>query len=176
MSSGAAPVTPISTASAARAASSPASSSAGAATTPPTKPAPKKRARAPKIDLDAAIAYHQAEAKKAAKLISEARKQMRNEKRKKARIMKKCADLSIPDFERMLIMKRIGTWDPSTGVSVIPDPDTLAVPDVTTPPPIAVPVAGDEATAPPVAPPAAPAETADAALASDAEAEGEMSP
>lgn len=112
-----APVTPLSNASAASA--SAASAGAGAPLTPVVhKAGGKKRARAPKIDLDAAILKHQEEAKKAAKLIAEARRQVRNEKRKKQRILKKCAELSTEDVERMLILKRCNLWDPKTGLSL----------------------------------------------------------
>ncbi len=108
-------MTPLSNASAASAPA--ASTGAGAPLTPVApKAAGKKRARAPKIDLDAAILKHQEEAKKAAKLIAEARKQVRNEKRKKQRILKKCSELSTEDVERMLILKRCNLWDPKNGL------------------------------------------------------------
>ena len=46
-------------------------------------------------------------------LSSEARADARNEKRKKARLYKKCAQLSAMDLERIAVLKRSGMWDPN---------------------------------------------------------------
>ena len=76
---------------------------------------PKKRQRAPKIDIDAAIAVYQQEVKKAAKLMAEARRSAKNEKRKKQRLMKKASTLSQDDLERIATLKRVGLWNPALG-------------------------------------------------------------
>ena len=75
-------------------------------------PSPKKRKSTPKIDIDVAIARHMEEVKAAAKLVHQARKQARNEKRKKQRLMKKAANLTPDDLERIAVLKRCGLWQP----------------------------------------------------------------
>lgn len=86
--------------------------------TPPAEAAPakRKRARAPKIDIDAAIAGWQLEAKRAAKVMAEAKTAARNERRKKQRLMKKAQTLSAEDLERIALLKRVGLWDPELGL------------------------------------------------------------
>ena len=48
--------------------------------------------------------------------MAEARVQARNERRKKARLLKKAAALSPQDLERIAALKRCGLRDPSLGV------------------------------------------------------------
>ena len=101
---------------------------AGAVPGPPAnagKPSPQKRPRAPKIDIDAAIAAYQQEVKKAAKLMAEARKSARNEKRKKQRLMKKASSLSTDDLERIATLKRVGLWNPGLGAPADPASDVV---------------------------------------------------
>lgn len=71
-------------------------------------PAPKKRARRPKIDIDEEIARHVAEVKVAAKLAAAARQNVRNQKRRKTRLIQKAANLTPEDLERIAVLKRCG--------------------------------------------------------------------
>ncbi len=87
----------------------------------------RKRARTPKIDIDALIAEHMANLKNAKKLESEAKKMVRNEKRKKQRLMKKASSLTPDDLERIAVLKRCGLWDPANGVRIITAGDREAV-------------------------------------------------
>ena len=91
---------------------------------PTTSPAAKSKAKAmpkasgkrkarPRIDLDDAIAAAQQSFRQAAKCMAKARADARNEKRKKARLFKKAAQLSPMDLERIAILKRSGMWDPN---------------------------------------------------------------
>ncbi len=87
----------------------------------------RKRARTPKIDIDALIAQHMANIKNAKKLESEAKKLVRNEKRKKQRLMKKASSLTPDDLERIAVLKRCGLWDPATGVRIMSASEREAV-------------------------------------------------
>ena len=51
--------------------------------------------------------------KKAQKDMLEARRKSRNERRKKARLIKRASGLTPEDLERMAVLKRCGLWDPS---------------------------------------------------------------
>ncbi len=89
----------------------PAPSSGGPA---PPPPAPKrKRAQLPRIDLDRTIEEAKAAMKAANKAMSDARALAKNERRKKARLLKKAATLSPGDLERIAVLKRCGLWDPN---------------------------------------------------------------
>ena len=79
----------------------------------------RKRAKTPKIDIDALIARHMANMKSATKLEAEAKKMVRNEKRKKQRLLKKASTLTPDDLERIAVLKRCGLWDPATGVRIM---------------------------------------------------------
>lgn len=79
----------------------------------------RKRARTPKIDIDALIAQHMVNMKNAKKLEAEAKKMVRNEKRKKQRLMKKASSLTPDDLERIAVLKRCGLWDPASGVRMM---------------------------------------------------------
>ena len=50
-------------------------------------------------------------------MISVAKRDVRNEKRKKQRLMKKAGDLTPEDLEAIAVIKRMGTWDPEGGVA-----------------------------------------------------------
>ena len=76
------------------------------------KAAGKRKAR-PRIDLDDAIAAAQQSFRQTAKCMAKARADARNEKRKKARLFKKAAQLSPMDLERIAVLKRSGMWDPN---------------------------------------------------------------
>lgn len=97
-----------------------AAAAAALAAAPAETPSPRKRRQTPKIDIDAAIARHMAEVKEAAKLVHEARKHARNEKRKKQRLMKKAASLTPEDLERIAVLKRCGLWQPSVDAAEAP--------------------------------------------------------
>lgn len=87
----------------------------------------RTRARTPKIDIDALIAQHMANMKNAKKLESEAKKMVRNEKRKKQRLMKKASSLTPDDLERIAVLKRCGLWDPEHGVRMMSASEREAV-------------------------------------------------
>ena len=87
----------------------------------------RKRPKTPKIDIDALIAQHMANMKNAKKLEAEAKKMVRNEKRKKQRLMKKASSLTPDDLERIAVLKRCGLWDPATGVRLLTPSERDAV-------------------------------------------------
>jgi hypothetical protein len=70
------------------------------------------------------------------KQLSKARSEARNEKRKKARLVKKAAQLSPEDLKRIADLKRCGLWDPASGLTQVPGPGVDAA--------AAVPAAGHE--------------------------------
>jgi len=78
-----------------------------------TSPPARKRARAPRIDIDAAILKHMDEIKRASKLVNDARRAARNERRRKSRLMKKAATLTPEDLERIAVLKRCGLYNPT---------------------------------------------------------------
>lgn len=94
-----------------------AAADAAACSPPPVEK--RKRQRAPRIDIDASIAAAQAEMKKAAKIMADARRDTKNERRKKQRLMKKAAGLNSEDLERIAVLKRCGMWDPITGTKFV---------------------------------------------------------
>jgi len=77
----------------------------------------RKRAQLPRIDLDRSIEEAKEAMKKASKAMCDARAAAKNERRKKARLLKKAAALSPADLERIAVLKRCGLWDPSLGPS-----------------------------------------------------------
>jgi len=87
----------------------------------------RKRAKTPKIDIDALIAQHMANMKNAKKLEAEAKKMVRNEKRKKQRLVKKASSLTPDDLERIAVLKRCGLWDPANGVRMMSATEREAV-------------------------------------------------
>ena len=66
------------------------------------------RLKRPRIDLDDAIARAQQAMKEAQKSVADARRQGRNERRKKQRLLKKASGLSADDLERIAVLKRCG--------------------------------------------------------------------
>lgn len=80
----------------------------------PGTPGRAKRQRAPKIDIDKTIATFAATVKEQKKLAAEAHRLMRNEKRKKQRLVKKAATLSSEDLQRIALLKRCGLYVPGT--------------------------------------------------------------
>jgi len=87
----------------------------------------RKRAKTPKIDIDALIAQHMVNMKNAKRLEAEAKKMVRNEKRKKQRLVKKASSLTPDDLERIAVLKRCGLWDPETGVRIMSASEREAV-------------------------------------------------
>ena len=72
----------------------------------------KKRTHA-KIDLDDKISEAMAKVKEAKANFKKAQLETRNERRKKTRIVKKAAQLSCEDLERIAVLKRVGLWNPA---------------------------------------------------------------
>jgi len=64
----------------------------------------------PRLDLDDSIAAAREAIKQAKKDMMEARRVNKNEKRKKKRLLRKAAQLSSEDLERIAVLKRSG-WD-----------------------------------------------------------------
>lgn len=81
----------------------------------PKTPARRKRGQLPRIDFDATIEEAKAALKRATKAMTEARALAKNERRKKARLLKKAAALSPEDLERIAVLKRCGLWNPLVG-------------------------------------------------------------
>lgn len=77
-----------------------------AAATLPAKS--KKRQRKAPIDIDEHIETARAKMKEAQKMVTAAKTQARNEKRKKQRLVKKAATLTSEDLERIAVWKRSG--------------------------------------------------------------------
>lgn len=61
------------------------------------------------------------EAKKAAKVVQDAKTNARNQRRKKQRLMKKAQTLSADDLERIALLKRVGLWNPEKGLEAVED-------------------------------------------------------
>jgi hypothetical protein len=78
----------------------------------------KKRTHA-KIDLDDKISEAMAKVKEAKANFKKAQLETRNERRKKTRIVKKAAQLSCEDLERIAVLKRVGLWNPALAGSPI---------------------------------------------------------
>ena len=87
----------------------------GATSPPPAGPPPpsKKREARPKIDLDERIREARQRMADAAKAISEARAEAKNDRRKKARLVKKASGLNPEDLERIAVLKRCGLFVPA---------------------------------------------------------------
>ena len=95
-----------------------------------TPPKASKRKHA-KIDLDDNIAAAAAKVKEAKANYKKAQLDTRNERRKKTRIVKKAAQLSCEDLERIAVLKRVGLWNPALGTTVewpVAPPSTPAEP------------------------------------------------
>lgn len=109
-----APGTPASSTTASSAEAAAAGGSDAAAATP------RKCHRAAKIDLDDRIADATRDMKSAQKALHAARAQARNERRKKQRLVKKAAALTMEDLERIAQLKKCGLWDPALGLPAPP--------------------------------------------------------
>ena len=87
----------------------------------PAEPAGgRKRRRAGAIDIDEHITKAQDTMKAAAKALARARADAKNEKRKKARLMKKASQLSMMDLTRIAAIKNAGTWDATGSMPAAP--------------------------------------------------------
>ena len=98
----------------------PMSSAASAAppvAAPQASPKPKARVRTPRpeIDLDGSMRKAREEMARAATEVARARAQIRNDKKKKQRLVKKAGALSAQDLERMAVLKRCGLWSQHGG-------------------------------------------------------------
>ena len=80
------------------------------ATVAAAKPKGGKRPRRPDIDLDSSMRRAREEVKKAAAEVARHRAQIRIDKKKKQRLVKKAGSLSAQDLERIAVMKRCGLW------------------------------------------------------------------
>ena len=67
-----------------------------------------KRRRRPTIDIDDCIYQAREQLKKAKKIVAAAKAEARNERRRKQRVVKKAASLSLEDLERIAVLKRCG--------------------------------------------------------------------
>ena len=80
----------------------------------------RKRRRAGAIDIDTNILKAKDSMKEAAKALARARADAKNEKRKKARLLKKASQLSMMDLTRIAQLKNTGLWDPRHGLPDVP--------------------------------------------------------
>jgi hypothetical protein len=94
---------------------------------PTAKAAPKRR-KAGRIDLDERIEAAKVKEQEAKAALKKARNDAKNEKKKRGRLVRKAAGLSVDDLERIAKLKRAGLWDPSYGVGVAPGPPGEARP------------------------------------------------
>ena len=78
----------------------------------------RKRQPKPTIDIDEHIERCRKGLKEARKAVAAAKAEARNEKRRKQRVIKKAAALSLEDLERIAVLKRCGLYiNPSTDAS-----------------------------------------------------------
>ena len=114
------------------------------------------------IDLDANIEKARTSMKEAAKALTRARADARNEKRKKQRLLKKAQSLTMQDLGRIAQLKNAGLWDPAHGLPDVPGAG---------PPPTIVPAS--DAAAPAASAPSTPSTVAGAASSSSAPPPGD---
>lgn len=76
-----------------------------------------KRPKLGRIRLDDRIAEAKARESAAKIAVKAARTAMRNEKRRRARLVKKAAALSIEELEEIAKLKKAGLWNPGLGAS-----------------------------------------------------------
>ena len=88
------------------------STASSSATLSPAVPRRRRRKEHPPIDIDKTIADAREAVKAAQRAMTEARALARNERRKRARLIKKAAQLSPRDLDRIAILKKCGVWDP----------------------------------------------------------------
>ena len=109
---------PLEVAAAAREVGSAAAAEPGAAAVVDKKPVVKRiREKPPMIDIDKQIMAAAVQIKEATVAMQGAKRMARNEKRKKQRLTKKAANLSVEDLERLAVIKRCGLWDPESGTT-----------------------------------------------------------
>jgi len=78
------------------------------------EPLTRRRKRVhPTIDLDASIEKARKAVQDAQKAMRDARATAKNERRRRARLIKKAATLSAKDLDRIAVLKRCGMWNPA---------------------------------------------------------------
>ena len=82
----------------------------------PAGPGGAKRRKLGRIDLDDKIADAKLKEKVAKQAVKATRAEIRNEKRRRSRLVKKAAALSVEDLEQIAKLKKAGLWDPIYGV------------------------------------------------------------
>jgi len=107
-----------------------ASGAAGSAAAPAaafTPGTPEKVPRAPgdrrkkgKIDYDHHIEMKKLEMKELGRVLKKTKADSRNEKRKKQRLVRKAASLTVTDLHRIAALKKAGIWDPGLGLVEVP--------------------------------------------------------
>ena len=73
-----------------------------------------------KIDYDNNIARKKVEMKDLSRELRRTKADSRNEKRKKQRLVRKAAQLTIQDLHRIAALKKAGVWDPALGLADVP--------------------------------------------------------
>ena len=73
-----------------------------------------------KIDYDFHIARKKVEMKDLRRELNKTKADSRNEKRKKQRLVRKAAQLTIDDLHRIAALKKAGIWDPEQGLAEVP--------------------------------------------------------
>ena len=73
-----------------------------------------------KIDYDNNIARKKVEMKELSRELRRTKADSRNEKRKKQRLVRKAAQLTIVDLHRIAALKKAGIWDPALGLADVP--------------------------------------------------------
>ena len=81
---------------------------------------PGERRKQGKIDYDHNIALKKVEMKELSRSLKRTKADSRNEKRKKQRLVRKAAQLTIVDLHRIAALKKAGIWDPGLGLSDVP--------------------------------------------------------
>ena len=73
-----------------------------------------------RIDYDNNIARKKVEMKELSRELRRTKADSRNEKRKKQRLVRKAAQLTIVDLHRIAALKKAGIWDPALGLADVP--------------------------------------------------------
>ena len=95
-----------------------------------------------KIDYDNNIARKKVEMQELSRELKRTKADSRNEKRKKQRLVRKAAQLTIVDLHRIAALKKAGIWDPALGLSDVPwsavdSAASAEVAEAVKPPPVA---------------------------------------
>ena len=101
---------------------------AAAAVALPGTPSPPEKVARPaavrrkqgKIDYDFHIARQKLKMKDLSRELKKTKADSRNEKRKKQRLVRKAAQLTIVDLHRIAALKKAGIWDPEQGLAEVP--------------------------------------------------------